>query len=247
MRHNIPTLIRRLEDLNRQLKATTKSRQIKQAEKEVQSIYDELCAVYPTATFEERVDISIALEYRDMLLEIFVDYFRNIADQAFKAAQRKRKQALELIEHAVAADAIIGRKVVEGDLESANDRLIEAAENMQVDILELAREMEVPYKYYVQRAIQYNKGHDRVRALKALGIALKLHPSLENNDRVIALAVTLTGETAQSAMITVGEGYVLKKLVHQLEEEQLRRQYLERPKPRTTLDTIRSLFSSDPQ
>ena len=247
MRQNIPTLIRRLEDLNRQLRNAMKPRQIKQAEKELQFVFDELCEAYPIATLEERVDISIALEYRDMLLEVFVEYFRDVTDQAVKAAQRKRKQAVELIQHAVAANTIIGRKVIESDLEEANENLIQAAEKMNFDALELARELDVPYKYYVQRAIQYNKGHDRIRALKALGIGLKLHPKLADNDRVIALAVTLTGETAQSAMITISEGYVLKKLIYQLEDEQLRRQYLEQPKPRTTLDTIRSLFSSDPQ
>ena len=249
MKNSVPVLIRQIEDLNHQLRNVVKARQIKQLERAVLDLCDDLCAAYLIATPEERVDIHIALEYRDLVLPQFVEYFKTVAAQAEKVATKKRQQqhALQLIQQGVAANTLICRKVIESDIEAGNDKLIAAAERIEFDLFDLARELEVSYKYFIQRAIQYHKGRDRIRALKALGIALKLNPKLENNDHAIALAVTLTRETAQSAMITVSEGYVLKKLVQKLENEQMARQYDEKPRQRSAFGSIRSLFSSDPQ
>jgi hypothetical protein len=93
----------------------------------------------------------------------------------------------------------------------------------------------------VQRAIQFQKGRERIRALKALSIALAINPRLENNDRVAALASVLTGETEMSGLLTISDPYVLKKFIQQLERTELDRQTP--PPPKSTLQVIRSWFT----
>ena len=244
---DVPALIRQIEDMNAQLHDENKAHKVK--EKDIHFLFDDVCAAYLIATPEQRVDISVALEYRDRLLEHFLNYFNNLAEQAANTAKRKRQAhtAHELIQQGIAADAIIGRKVIETEMERGNDKIIQAAEATGFDVLEQARQLDVHCKYYFQRALQYEKGKDRIRALKSLGISLKLNPKLQDNDRVMALAAKLTGETEQSAIITMSEGYVLKKLVHHLEARQRDRLAASKPKPRSTLGSIRSLFSSDTQ
>lgn len=243
---DVPALVRQMEDLQDQLRGP-KAHKVKQ--KDMHFLFDDVCAAYLIATPEQRVDINVALEYRDQLLAYFVEYFNNLAEQAAKAAKRKRQRqaAHELIERGIAANAVIGRKVIENEIDDANDQIIEAAEATQFDALALAKQLDVHCKYYFQRALQFYKANDRIRALKALGIALKVNPKLEENDRVIALAAQLTGETEQSAIITMSEGYVLKKLVQHLEARERDRLAAEKPKPRSALGSIRSLFSSESQ
>ena len=244
---DVPNLIRQIEDVQNQLRDDGKSRKVRP--KDIHFLFDDICAAYLIATPEQRVDISVALEYRDKLLGHFLSYFNNLADQALKASQRKRQRstAHDLIQQGIAADALIGRKVIETEMEAGNDKLIEAAEAAEFNALEQARQLDVHCKYYFQRALQYEKGHDRVRALKALGIAIKLNPNLQDNDRVAALAAKLTGESEVSAIITMSEGYVLKKLVLHLEARERDRLAATRPKQRSTLGSIRSLFSSETQ
>jgi tetratricopeptide (TPR) repeat protein len=244
---DVPALIRQIEDLQNQLRDEGKARKVKQ--KDIHFLFDDVCAAYLIATPEQRVDISVALEYRDTLLEYFLSYFNNLAEQAAKAAKRKRQRntAHELIQRGIAADALIGRKVIETEMEGGNDKIIHAAEAVDFNVLEQAQQLDVHCKYYFRRALQYQKGNDRIRALKALGIALKLNPKLEENERVVALATQLTGETGPSAIITMSEGYVLKKLVHHLEARDRDRLAASKPKPRSAFGSIRSMFNSETQ
>lgn len=244
MRHDgtIPSQIQVLETLNRQLNSGAKPRAIQQTEKELLFLYDDLCAAYLNATFEERVDINIALEFRGRLLTVFATYFGNIAQQAFKSSKNRRqeKTTVDLLQQGVAANMLVSPRVPESDIEEADKLMIQAATEIGFDMLSLAKKLDIPAKHYVQRALQYHKGKQRAKALKSLSLALKANPQLEQNDRVIALATTLTGESPISAMITLSEGYVLRRLIEDIEKRSDDLRQDPDLRPRSTLDVIRS-------
>ena len=244
MRHDgtIPSQIQVLENLNQQLNSGAKPRAIQQTEKELLFLFDDICASYLNATFEERVDVNIAFEFRGRLLAVMTTYFNNIAQQAFKASQNRRQQktTIDLLQQGIAANMLVGPRVPESDIEEADKMMIQAATQIGFDMLELAKKLDIPAKHYVQRALQYHKGKQRAKALKSLSLALKANPQLENNDRVIALATTLTGETPISAMVTVSEGYVLRRFVEEIEKRADDQRLDTDMRPRSTLDVIRS-------
>lgn len=240
---DVPALIRQLEMLSEDLQF--RPRQAKQTEKALQFLYDELCAAYLDATPEQRADICIALEFRPKLIDQLLLYYRSIAEQALKAARKKRQEenTAQLIRQAAVASAIIGRRLPEEELEQANEQMLEAAA-ADFDLREFAETLTVSYKVYVQRAIQYHRGKDRIRALKALGIALQEHPPLETNDRVLALASILTGETELSAVLTLSDRYVLYKFLQDLERAHAIKQANSELKSRSTIEVIRSWFTN---
>jgi hypothetical protein len=241
---DVPALVRQLEMLSEDLQL--RPRQAKQTEKALQFLYDDLCAAYIDATPEERADICIALEFRPKLIDQLLLYYRSITDQAVKAARKKRQNqtTFQLIRQGAVADALIGRRVAEDELEQAHEQLLEAAATVDINLREFAETLTVSYKVYVQRAIQYHRGKDRIRALKALGIALQEHPPLETNDRVLALASILTGETELSAVLTLSDRYVLYKFVQDLERAHAIKQANSELKSRSTIEVIRSWFSN---
>ncbi|MBZ0301283.1 MAG: hypothetical protein K8J31_16170 [Anaerolineae bacterium] len=240
----LASLARRLETLNQDIQA--RPRQIRQFEKDLHLVYDDLCAAYLNAGPEQRIDVLLALEFRDRLLDPLVAYYKYIAAQAAKAAQKKRQDqtTAQLTRQAVTASLLIGRSISEEEIAEANQQVLQAAAVAKIDLEALRQRLEIPYRYFVQRALQYHRGRDRIRALKALGIAIQVNPALEKDDRVQALAATLTNETELSAMITTSDHYLLKKFVENLEEEDRIQRSRMQPKSRTTLDVIRSWFAS---
>jgi tetratricopeptide (TPR) repeat protein len=248
MKHDstVPSILQNLEYLNRELNTSDNARALQQTERELLFLFDDLCAAYLEATYEERVDINVSFEFRGKLLELMVTYFENIAQQALKASKSRwqEKNAIQLLRQGVAANTIVGPRVPESDLEQADENMIKAADQIGFDMISLARELDIPSKYYVQRAIQYNKGKQRAQALKALGLALKSNPQLDQNEKVVALASTLTGESPMSAMITISEGYVLRKLIEDIERQSQPANATKTQRSRTTpLDVIRSWLS----
>ncbi len=242
---SVPTLVQQLELLNRDLTKARRPKEAQHVEKQLMPLFDDVCAAYLQAVPEERVDLAVAFEFRGRMLAVMTTYFNNIARQALKAAKNRRqeKTAIELIRQGVAADMIVGPRVEESEVEEADANLIHAASEINFDMLSLVHELEIPVKIYVQRAIQYNKGKQRVKALKALGLALRANPQLEKNDKVAALATTLTGETPVSALITVSDGYVLKKFVESIETQSDAQTPLAGADRRSTMEIIRSWLS----
>ncbi len=82
-----------------------------------------------------------------------------------------------------------------------------------------------------------------MRAIKCLSQALKLNPKLEDNDKVRTIASGLTGETELSAILTLSDGYVVRKFIQQIERAQKAREEVP-DKSRTTMEIIRSWFDA---
>ncbi len=242
--NDLPSLIRQLETLNRDLQS--RPRHAKQMEKELHFLYDDLCAAYVTGSPEQRADAHIALDIRSRLLEPLLAYFRTIAAQALKAAHRKKQDhtAHQYVQQAIAANILLGNRFPEEETEEAFQQLREAAAASNFDLNEFTSQLEVSYKYFMQRTLQYHRGQDRIRALKALGLAVQANPALDRDDRVQALAATLTGESEMSAMITVSDNYLLRKFVQELEEADLLRRAKTETRPRSTMEIIRSWFTN---
>ncbi len=240
---DLPALNRQLENYQQELQHLIKPRQIKQIEKDLQFLYDEICSVYPKARPDHRVDLSVTLEFRNRLLAQFIVYAQNTTKQAQKLTGKKRQaaQARQLVRQGLTALTIIRNKVIASDIEDIENDLQSLTLELDVDSYNFTSELEIPYRFYVQRAIQYQKGRERVRALKALSLALALNPKLENNDRVAALASVLTGESELSGLLTIADPYVLKKFIQNLERAELDRQAP--PEPKSTMEVIRSWFT----
>lgn len=238
-------LIRQLEALHTDLQTQIKRRAIQQTEKELLFLCDDICAAYITGSEENRVDLQVAFDGRDALVNQLVTYFGNTATQALKAAQRKKQtDAVQHIRQGAAANSIIGTRAPESDLETTDNQLLEAAKMVRYDVARFALALQVPYKAYAQRAMQYNKGGDRIRALKALGLALQDNPKLSENTRINALAVTLTNTSQHQAILTLSDAYLRKKFVLSLEHEaEMKRLAEERPQSRSPLERLRSLLS----
>lgn len=173
------------------------------------NIFDELCTTFPQASPEERVDIQIAFESRDIMLAKFLDYFRSIAKQSAQNARRGNRQyALELLKRGVIADAIIdGRGDIE-ILQAAQKSLLEAADKLRFDVEDYLEPLQTPPSIYVQRAYQLHKAHEDNQAIQVLGRALQLDNHLKENVRIADLASTLTGESPGSAIITLEDPYL---------------------------------------
>jgi hypothetical protein len=243
MENNLSTLTRQLENLYDELRTQTNTRQLKNLDKMLLSLYDDICAAYLQAALEHRVDLRVAIESRDHFAHQLAEYLRTTANAAARIADKKRRiaEAQQLVQQGIAAQTIVERKVAPEQIEGAINSLQSSALLVGVDALGLAQELDIPAQAFVRRALQHRKGHSRIRALKALSLALQSNPKLEDDDRIAALAADLTGQSPYSALVTVGDGYVLKKLIENLEREQQAQQPDYRP--RSTLDVIRSWFT----
>jgi len=238
-------LIRQLEALHADLQTQTRRRAIQQAEKEILFLCDDICNAYINGSVEDRVDIQVAFDCRDALVNQLVTYFSNVAEQAQKAAKRKKQtEAVQFIRRGAAANSIIGTRVPESEMEATDHQLLEAARLAKFDVARFALALQVPYKAFAQRALQYNKGRDRIRAVKALGMALQTNPKLGENTRINALAVTLTNSTLHQAILILSDGYLRRKFVVEMEREaELKRMAQEKSQNRNPIDRLRSLLS----
>lgn len=242
---NVTALLQTLEQIYADTEASPKFQRTHQIENRLQNLYDDLCAVFLDAPPDSRADIQIAFQFRPILNEVMGAYLDTIAQQAAKASQNKRQKvnATSPTQRGIAAFVIVSARLPEHDIRQAQQELLSAAHELNIDFEATIEECAVPAKYYVQRALQYHRGKQRVKALKALYLGLKASPTLEKDDRVIALATTLTGESPMSAMITMADGYVLEKFIEELDVP-TKTSTLERvPRPRSTFDIIRSWLS----
>ncbi|MBZ0284890.1 MAG: hypothetical protein K8L97_29410 [Anaerolineae bacterium] len=178
------------------------------------NIFDELCTTFPQASPEERVDIQIAFESRDILLAKFLDYFRWIAQQTAQNIRRgNRNLARELLQRGVIADAIIDGRGDVDILQTAQANLLAAAARLDFDVEGYLDPIQTPPGIYIQRAYQLHKAHDDNRAIQVLGRALQLDNTLKKSANIADLASTLTGESPQSAIITLEDPYLRNTLI----------------------------------
>lgn len=186
------------------------------SEKTWHNIFDELCTTFPHASPEERVDIQIAFENRDILLTKFLAYFAQVARQAARNAHKhSRRLGLELLQRGIIADAIIDGRGNMEVLEAAQSNLLAAADKLDFDVESYLEPIQTPPSVYIQRAYQLHKAHDDNQAMQVLGRALQLDNSLSKNGSVADLAATLTGESPRSAIITLEDPYLRNTLINE--------------------------------
>ncbi|MBZ0296530.1 MAG: hypothetical protein K8L99_28475 [Anaerolineae bacterium] len=242
---HVTALLQQLEQIYADIESSSKLHPSPHSKSVLQNLYDDLCDALLGAPPDSRADILIAFQFRPTLIEVMGDYFQNIAQQAAKAvhSKRQRSNAINLTQRTIAAFSIVNARLPERDLTQGQQDLFDASTELNLDIDAILQAITVPAKYYVQRAIQYHRGKQPVKALKALYLGLKASPSLEKNDRVIALATTLTGESPMSAMITLSDGYVLEKFIEGITGQASISTLEQPPRPRSTLEIIRSWLS----
>lgn len=212
-------------------------------EREVLHLLNDICDELLQAGPESRADLHIAFQFEEGLIEILGKYVTAITQQASRAAASRpgQRHTYELVQRAAAAHSLAQYRLAEEMMVREGLALKTAARAARVDLNALFTNLNVPAKSYVQRAIQYYRGKQPIKALKGLNLALRIAPQLEKNERVIALATTLTAETPISAMITISDGYVLRKHIEEL-KRQRRAQSAEITK-RSTLEILRSWLS----
>lgn len=242
-RSTITELRQDLDATYEQLSSISKPRQIQQIEKNLQAQFGEICAAYLESSPEKRIDIATSLVYRDRLLAQLIIYYRNITKQGAEMSERKRQeaQAKQLMRLSVAAFALLERKVIISTIETTEHLMHQTCAAIGLDSIALLESLEYSYRDCVLRAGYYQKNRDRVRAIKALSMALKLNPKLEDDHRVQQMAASLTGETEMSAVITLSDGFVVQKFIQQIEHARRMREDAS-DKSRSTMEIIRSWF-----
>lgn len=195
------------------------------SEQECRSIYDQICAVFPNASADDRVDIQVAFEDRELLIEAMTGYMLRLAQQALRLGRRnKRDEAIQNLQQALIADVIIdGRTNVE-ELQKIQDELLNAAKEIKFDVEPYLQSLETSAADYVQRAYQLHKQQKRPQAIRALGRALQLDHTLRTNPKIGEFANLLTNEAPYSAIMTLEDSFTRNNFIHEMERKERIRQ-----------------------
>lgn len=191
----------------------------KTAEKESERAFKQISAAFRKATPEQRVDIQIAFEDREMLVALFVLYANKLAEAALQAARKdKRKEAIPALEEACVADAIIDGRTNHDDLQRLHKHLMAAAEELRFDVEGFLRPFETPVRVYIQRAYEMHQDRNRIQAMRVLGRALQLDHTLYKNERIIEFAASLTGQSPKTAIMTLEDAYLRNRFIAEFEQ-----------------------------
>jgi tetratricopeptide (TPR) repeat protein len=212
----VAAILTQLNQLNQQLKPSVRK---KKNDSRFDETFDDLSILYSEATPEERIDIQIAFEGKEELLNLFVEYFDKLSQQALKASSKGKKEADNLIRKAVAADAIVDGRVETKELHRAQNTLLEAVRQAKFDLEAYARPLEITPSAYVHRARQLHKDYKRGAAIKTLGRALKLKPDYENHEQFVKIASFITGQAPQTAFMTLGDSFLCSKYAEDIDRK----------------------------
>ncbi len=215
--NRVDTLITQLTLLNEK---AVKSSKKQVSEQDARKVFDPVCAMFPKATSEERVDILIAFEDRELLIEALLAAMLRVTQQANRYAQKdKRPEAIIMIQQALILDALVdGRTELEG-LHKIQDELLKAAKEVHYDVTPFLQSIETHAGVYVERAYAFQKQHNRIQAIRCLGRALQLDHTLRLNDRIGEFAALLTGEPAYSAVMLLEDSFLRHSLIKDIERQ----------------------------
>jgi tRNA nucleotidyltransferase/poly(A) polymerase len=213
----VDMIITQLDLLNEKAKRTTK---LKVSEQESRKVYDEICAVFPKASEDERVDLHIAFEDREPLIDALVAYMTRLTQEISRLIRKdKQQEAITALRQALIADVIIdGRYDVEV-LQKLQNELLNAAKELHFEVESFLQNLETPAGVYVERAHHFFKEQNRAQAIRCLGRALQLDYHLRENPKIAELATLLTGEAAHSAIMTLEDSFLRNSLIQDMERK----------------------------
>lgn len=202
-----------IEAVHQKLKSTKKPL----PDKEAQKFFSAVCTTFREATPEDRVDLQIAFEDRDLVLTSFTAYLNKLAQSAAQAAGRGKDEiALAALQDGFIADAIIDGRSDLHELHRAQNHLAEAARDLGFNFEDYLKPFETPPLVYVRRAYRLNQSGDRVQAIRTLGRALQLDPHLQTNAKVADFAAELTGDSARTALLTLSDSFMRNQLANEI-------------------------------
>jgi hypothetical protein len=210
----IEAFLKRLD----QLYATVGSRRNvipqQRLDKEFNPLFERLCAAYPDASADQRVDVYICFEARDNLLNALTIYAGDTADKARNIAMTgKWDKAIPLLKRAVAADSIVDGRGSDELISRAQQLLLNAVEDSDFNLARYAAQLDLTAKDFATRALQLHKEAQLLNAAKALGLALQIDAAAQPDPRLVELAKTLTGKPAHSALATLREPFQREKFI----------------------------------
>ncbi|MBZ0289581.1 MAG: hypothetical protein K8I30_18305, partial [Anaerolineae bacterium] len=107
----IDKLLERLEDAYEKVPMRRQKIADKVVEKTFNPLFEQICTAFERASADERVDVYLAFETRDNLLEALVIYGGNTAGNAPALARTgKRDKAIALLKQAIAAQVIADKR-----------------------------------------------------------------------------------------------------------------------------------------
>ena len=95
---------------------------------------------------------------------------------------------------------------------------------------------------FVERAYQFQKQHNRIQALRALGRALQLDHTLRYNEKIADFAKILTNEAPYSAVMLLEDSFLRNSLVQDIERQMRRTQTAEIAKADTDENLLKRVF-----
>ncbi len=210
-------LITQLDLLNEKAKRTSKR---KISEQECRKVYDGICAVFPETSLDERVDIHLAFEDRQPLIDAMLEYMTRLSQEIMRLNRKeKQKDALVALRQALIADMIVDGRTNLEDLQKVQNELLNAARELHFDVAPFLQQLETPAAAYLDRAHHYHKQRNQAQAIRSLGRALQVDDKLRENPRIGEFAAVLTGEPAYSAVVLLEDSFLRNSLIQDLERK----------------------------
>lgn len=206
-------MVKQLHILNEKLKPSSRQ---KISEGQWQKFYDQLIHVFSSATAEERVEIHIAFDDRNLLIDTLLNYLTKRIENTNKLVKRgRRDDALVTLQKGIVADAIIDGRASVDALHKLHNDIMVAAQQLRFNLNDYLLKLETPVNAYVQRAYQYYKDDNRAAAIQTLGHALQLDHTIRKNPRIGEFAQKLTGEDPYSAIITLEDSFTRNRFIEE--------------------------------
>jgi hypothetical protein len=211
---DVDTLLQRLETLYSTVTGRRVTIPQKRLDKEFNPLFERLCAAYIAAPTERRIDVYLSFEARDNLLDALVMYGGNSAYKASDLARSgKRDKAIPILKHAITADAIVDGRGSDQLVERAQRLLLNAVEDTHFDLAPYAQQLDLSAQDFARRAPQLHQQAQHLNAAKALGLALQMDASLEQDEKLVNLAKLLTRKPAHAALTLLREPFQREKFV----------------------------------
>jgi hypothetical protein len=213
----VDALITQLDLLNEKAKRTSKR---KISEQECRKVYDAICVALPEMTLDERVDIHLAFEDRESLIEALVEYMSRLTQEVKRFIQKdKRQEALAALRQVLIADAIVDGRTNLDDLQKLQNDLLNAAKELHFDFTSFLHALETPAAAYLDRAYHFSKQRNQAQAIRSLGRALQIDHTLGDNPKIGEFATALTGEPPYSAIVLLEDSFLRHGLIQDIERK----------------------------
>jgi hypothetical protein len=213
----VDSIITQLDLLNEKSKRASKK---KISEQECRKVFDEICAFYPEAPLDDRIDIHLAFEGHDALMRTLLAYMTRLMQEIPALIRKgKRQDAIAALQRVLVANVIVDKCAQEDTLKRIQDDASKAAQELHYKVASFLQRLEIPAGVYVERAQYYYKHQNAPQAIRALGRALQSDESLHKNEKIGEFAALLTEKAPHSAIMVLEDSFLRNTVIRELDNK----------------------------